>query len=128
MTVWLWRILSRRVGGLGTRRINMTLLRMHVAALPGMVFALAVSVIIGRIAPAGTVTALAIVAIGGCGGLALYLLAARILNITEVSELTRSFPRPAAPGASRTAPQLISRPMRMRYSLCRPLAVSPHCL
>jgi putative peptidoglycan lipid II flippase len=91
MAVWLWRILSRRVGGLGTHRINMTLLRMHVAALPGMVFALAVSVIIGRIAPAGTVTALAIVAIGGCGGLALYLLAARVLNITEVSELTRSF-------------------------------------
>jgi putative peptidoglycan lipid II flippase len=90
MAVWLWRILSRRVGGLGTHRINMTLLRMHVAAVPGMVFALAVSVIIGRIAPAGTVTALAIVAIGGSGGLVLYLLTARLLNITEVSELTRS--------------------------------------
>jgi putative peptidoglycan lipid II flippase len=90
MAVWLWRILARRVGGLDTRRIIKTLMRMHVAALPGMIFALAVSVIVDRIAPAGTLAALAIVAIGGSGGLALYLLAARVLNVTEVSELTRS--------------------------------------
>jgi putative peptidoglycan lipid II flippase len=90
MAVWLWRILARRVGGLDTRRIIKTLIRMHVAALPGMIFALAVSVIVDRIAPAGTLAALAIVAIGGSGGLALYLLAARVLNVTEVSELTRS--------------------------------------
>jgi putative peptidoglycan lipid II flippase len=90
MAVWLWRILARRVGGLDTRRIGKTLLRMHAAALPGMIFALAMSVIIGRIAPGGTVAALAIVAVGGSGGLALYLLAARVLNVAEVSELTRS--------------------------------------
>jgi putative peptidoglycan lipid II flippase len=90
MAVWLWRILARRVGGLDTRRIGKTLLRMHVAALPGMIFALAVSVVIDRIAPGGTVAALAIVAIGGSGGLALYLLAARILNVAEVSDLTHS--------------------------------------
>jgi putative peptidoglycan lipid II flippase len=90
MAVWLWRILARRVGGLDTRRIGKTLLRMHVAALPGMIFALAVSVIIGRIAPGGTVAALATVAVGGSGGLALYLLAARVLNVAEVTELTRS--------------------------------------
>jgi putative peptidoglycan lipid II flippase len=89
MAVWLWRILARRVGGLDTRRIGMTLIRMHVAALPGMIFALAVA-IVDRIAPAGTVAALAIVAVGGSGGLALYLLAARVLNVAEVSELTRS--------------------------------------
>jgi putative peptidoglycan lipid II flippase len=90
MAVWLWRILARRVGGLDTRRIGKTLLRMHVAALPGMIFALAVSVIVDRIAPGGTVAALATVAVGGSGGLALYLLAARVLNVAEVSELTRS--------------------------------------
>jgi putative peptidoglycan lipid II flippase len=90
MAVWLWLILARRVGGLDSRRIGKTLLRMHLAALPGMIFALAVSVIIGRIAPNGTVAALAIVAVGGSGGLALYMLAARLLNVAEVSELTRS--------------------------------------
>jgi putative peptidoglycan lipid II flippase len=90
MAVWLWRILARRVGGLDTRRIGKTLLRMHIAAVPGMIFALAVSVVIDRIAPAGTIAALATVAIGGSGGLVLYVLAARVLNIAEVSELTRS--------------------------------------
>jgi murein biosynthesis integral membrane protein MurJ len=91
MAVWLWRILARRTGGLDTRRIGKTLLRMHIAAVPGMIFALAVSVVIDRIAPAGTIAALATVAIGGSGGLMLYWLAARVLNIAEVTELTRSF-------------------------------------
>jgi putative peptidoglycan lipid II flippase len=90
MAVWLWRILSRRLGGLDTRRIGKTLVKMHVAAVPGMIFALAVSVIMDRIVPAGTVAALASVAVGGTGGLVLYLLAARFLNIAEVTELTSS--------------------------------------
>jgi putative peptidoglycan lipid II flippase len=90
MAVWLWRILARRVGGLDTRRIGKTLIRMHVAALPGMIFALSVSVILDRLAPAGTPAALATVAIGGSGGVALYLLAAKVLNVTEVGELARS--------------------------------------
>jgi putative peptidoglycan lipid II flippase len=90
MTVALWRVLSKRVGGLDTRRINRTLIRMHLAAVPGMIFAIAVSVLIGRIAPAGTITALAIVAIGGTGGLLLYLLAARLLRVSEVGDLTKS--------------------------------------
>jgi putative peptidoglycan lipid II flippase len=89
MAVWLWRILSRRVGGLDTHRINTTLIRMHLAAVPGTIFAVAVSIVIGRVAPGGTVTALATVAIGGSGGLLLYLLAARLLKVAEVSEVTR---------------------------------------
>jgi len=90
MAVWLWRILSRRVaGGLDTHRINTTLIRMHLAAVPGTIFAVAVSIVLGRVAPGGTVTALAIVAIGGSGGLLLYLLAARLLKVAEVSEMTR---------------------------------------
>ncbi|HEY2080087.1 MAG TPA: murein biosynthesis integral membrane protein MurJ [Streptosporangiaceae bacterium] len=101
MAVWLWRILSRRVGGLDNRRIGTTLVRMHVAAVPGMVFALAVSVIIDRIAPAGTVAALATVAVGGTGGLVLYLLAARFLNVAEVTELTRSLRLRLRPGRAR---------------------------
>ena len=90
MTVMLWRVLGRRVGGLDTRHITVTLVRMHVAALPGMAFAIAASVVIGRLAPAGTATALATVAFGGAGGLLLYVLAARLLRIDEVGALTRS--------------------------------------
>ncbi len=90
MTVMLWRVLSRRVGGLDTRRINVTLVRMHIAAIPGMLFAIAVSVIIARVAPSGTITALTIVAVGGGGGLLLYVLAARVLKIAEVAQLTQS--------------------------------------
>jgi putative peptidoglycan lipid II flippase len=89
MAVWLWRILSRRVGGLDTRRINTTLIRMHLAAVPGTIFAIVVSIVLDRVAPGGTVTALAIVVIGGSGGLLLYLLAARLLKVAEVSEMTR---------------------------------------
>ena len=90
MAVWLWRILSRRIGGLDTRRISLTLLRMHLAAVPGMIFAIAVSVIFQRIAPGGTLTALATVAAGCGGGLLLYLLTARLLDVAEVSELLQS--------------------------------------
>jgi putative peptidoglycan lipid II flippase len=89
MAVWLWRILSRRVGGLDTRRINTTLIRMHLAAVPGTIFAIVVSIVLDRVAPGGTVTALAVVVIGGSGGLLLYLLAARLLKVAEVSEMTR---------------------------------------
>jgi putative peptidoglycan lipid II flippase len=89
MAVWLWWILSRRVGGLDTHRINRTLLRMHIAAIPGMVFAIGASILISRAAPGGAPTALAIVAVGGGGGLLLYLLAAWKLKVAEVGELTR---------------------------------------
>jgi putative peptidoglycan lipid II flippase len=90
MTVALWRVLSRRVGGLDTRRINVTLLRMHLAAIPGTIFAIMASVVIGTLAPGGTISALTIVAVGGGGGLLLYLLAARMLKVAEIGDLTRS--------------------------------------
>jgi murein biosynthesis integral membrane protein MurJ len=98
MTVMLWRVLGKRVHGLDTRRINKTLLRMHVAAIPGAAFAIAASLVISRIAPAGTITALAIVAVGGAGGLLLYLLTARLLRVEEIGELTRSLRVRFGPG------------------------------
>jgi murein biosynthesis integral membrane protein MurJ len=89
MAVWLWWILSRRVGGLDTRRISRTLLRMHAAAIPGMIFAIAASILISHIAPGGAIRALTIVVVGGSGGLVLYLLAAWKLGVAEVGELAR---------------------------------------
>jgi putative peptidoglycan lipid II flippase len=90
MTVMLWRVFGQRVGGLDTRRITRTLVRMHIACLPGVAFAVAAWAVIAWIAPAGTITALAIVVVGGIGGLLLYLITARLLRIDEVSVLARS--------------------------------------
>jgi putative peptidoglycan lipid II flippase len=89
MAVWLWWILARRVGGLDTHRIGKSLVRMHLAAVPGTVFAVVTSVVLDRVAPGGTLTALAIVALGGSGGLLLYLLTARRLRVPEVGEFTK---------------------------------------
>ncbi len=89
MAVWLWRILSRRVGGLDTPRINSTLLRMHIAGIPGMLFAIASWVVIDHVMPAGTLSSLAVVAVGGTGGLLLYLVTASLLGVSEVSQVTR---------------------------------------
>jgi hypothetical protein len=61
---------------------------MHLAALPGMIFAIAVSVLIGIAAGPGMLAAVATVAIGGSGGLLLYWLAGRLLKIDELREMT----------------------------------------
>jgi putative peptidoglycan lipid II flippase len=88
MTIGLWRSLSRRVGGLDNSRITSSLVRMHLAAIPGLLFAIAVSVLIRVEAPAGTLSALATVAIGGSGGLLVYWAAGRLLRIRELREVT----------------------------------------
>jgi putative peptidoglycan lipid II flippase len=90
MAVALWRVLSRRVGGLDSRRIASSLVRMHVAVIPGVIFAVAVSVLIAGAMPPGTLAALATVAIGGSGGLLLYLLSAWLLKVSELRDVTRT--------------------------------------
>jgi putative peptidoglycan lipid II flippase len=80
-------MLSRRMGGLDGRRIRRCLVRMHVAAIPGVLFALGVSELIGTVMPGGTLAALATVAVGSSGALLLYVLAARALKIGELREL-----------------------------------------
>jgi putative peptidoglycan lipid II flippase len=81
-------VLSRRIGGLDGCRTRRCLVRLHVAAIPGVIFALGVSALIGHVLRAGTLAALATVAIGGSGGLLLYLLFARALKIDELYQLT----------------------------------------
>jgi putative peptidoglycan lipid II flippase len=87
LAVWLWRILSRRVGGLDARRTVVTLVRMHVAAVPGLVFAALTSVLIGRVS-GSWLAALATVAVGLAGGLLLYVVAGSRLKITEIGDVT----------------------------------------
>jgi putative peptidoglycan lipid II flippase len=88
MTVALWRALSRRIGGLDTRRINSSLVRMHVAAIPGVLFAVAAMVVIGAVLPFDLLSTVATVAVGGAGGLLLYWVAGRMLRVSELSEVT----------------------------------------
>jgi putative peptidoglycan lipid II flippase len=82
-----WRLLSRRLGGLEGHRIAGSLLRMHGAAIPAMIFAWATTFMVGVIFAAGPLFGLITVVIGGSGGLLLYVLFSRALGITEVTDL-----------------------------------------
>src|SRR5262249_22034333 len=81
-------VLSRRMGGLDGRRTRRCLVRLHVAAIPGVIFALGASALIGAVMPVGTPAALVTAVVGGSGALLLYVLAARALKIGELRELT----------------------------------------
>ena len=87
-TVISWRILSRRLHGLAGQQIASSLVRMHLAAIPGLFFALAASLMVGVILAPGPAFGIVTVIIGGSGALLLYLLFAKALGITEVTELT----------------------------------------
>jgi len=86
-TVIAWRVLSNRLGGLAGREIGRSLARMHAAALPAAVFALAVAFLVSLALSTGRVGAFVIVVIGGAGALMCYLAVARVLRITEVTGL-----------------------------------------
>jgi putative peptidoglycan lipid II flippase len=83
-----WRILSRRTGGLDGHRIARSLTRMHLAAIPCVIFAIAVSVMVGAVLPAGTIPALITVVLGGSGALLLYVLFAKALGVAELTDLS----------------------------------------
>ncbi|MGH3121896.1 MAG: murein biosynthesis integral membrane protein MurJ [Streptosporangiaceae bacterium] len=83
-----WRILSRRLGGLDGRRIADSLGRMHMAAVPALLFAWAVTFMVGVIIGPGAVYGFVTLVLGGSGGLLLYLLFSRALGIGEVAALT----------------------------------------
>ncbi len=86
-TVIAWRILSRRMRGLHGRLIAISLVRMHLAAIPGAIFALAVSFSVGVIFAPGPAFGIITVIIGGSGALLLYVLFCKALGVTELTEL-----------------------------------------
>jgi putative peptidoglycan lipid II flippase len=87
-TVVAWRVLSHRIGGLGGRAIGSSLLRMHAAAIPGVIFAIAVSVMISAVASGGKLAALFTVALGGSGAMLLYVMFAKAFGVKELTDLT----------------------------------------
>jgi len=87
-TLVAWRVLSRRIGGLDGAEIGRGLVRMHAAAIPGAVFAIAVSVMLGAVIPGGRIAALATVTLGGAGAMLLYVMFAKAFGVSELNDLT----------------------------------------
>ena len=85
-----WPLLLRRVGSLDGWRITRSLVRMLLATLPGLLFAIVVTVIVGSVLHPGPLYGLVVTVIGGGGALLLYALCARILGIEEFRTLMRS--------------------------------------
>ena len=71
-TMVAWRVLSKRLGGLAGREIGRALTKMHAAALPAGLFALAVAIVVTLTLGAGQGGAFAVVAAGGAGALVIY--------------------------------------------------------
>jgi putative peptidoglycan lipid II flippase len=87
-TIVAWRILSRRMHGLAGHTIARSLIRMHIAAIPAALFALAVTFAVGVVIPSGPAFGIITLIFGGSGALLLYALFAKALGITELTELT----------------------------------------
>jgi putative peptidoglycan lipid II flippase len=87
-TIISWRILSRRMRGLAGHAIARSLVRMHLAAIPSAIFALAVTFAVGVVVPSGAAFGIITLIFGGSGALLLYVLFAKALGVTELSELT----------------------------------------
>jgi putative peptidoglycan lipid II flippase len=86
-TVIAWRVIDRRIGGLDGYNIRSSLVRMHLAAIPSALFALAIAVMVNAVIPGGRLGALLTVAIGGSGALLIYVIFSKAARVTELSEL-----------------------------------------
>lgn len=82
-----WRVLSRRIGGLDGRRVIATLLRLHVAGIPALVFGYAMTLGFKAAFGPGLMTSVLTLAVGGSVGVLLYVLFARKLGAGEVTTL-----------------------------------------
>jgi putative peptidoglycan lipid II flippase len=84
-----WRLLTRQVGGLDGRLVTRSLVRMHVATIPALIFALVTILTVSSVLHAGPLYGLIVTVVGGGGALLLYIIVARTLHVTELSQLTR---------------------------------------
>ena len=85
--VLAWRLLLRRVGSLDGRAITRSLVKMYVATIPPVIFALEIRFAVGVVLHPGFGYGLVTVLLAGGGGLLLYVLFARSLRIKEISGL-----------------------------------------
>jgi putative peptidoglycan lipid II flippase len=90
-TVAGWALLLRRVGSLDGWAIARSLARMHLATVPGLIFAVAVMIGTGHVLHnPGPLYGLVVTVVGGGGAVALYALSARALRVAEFGFLART--------------------------------------
>jgi putative peptidoglycan lipid II flippase len=88
-TIAGWALLLRRVGSLDGWAIARSLARMHLATVPGLIFAWVVMIGASHVAhDPGALYGLLVTVIGGGGAVVLYALCARALRIAEFGYLT----------------------------------------
>jgi putative peptidoglycan lipid II flippase len=86
-----WALLLRRVGSLDGWAIARSLTRMHVATVPGLVFAVAVMIGAGHVVHNPSATyGFVVTVVGGGGAVLLYALSARALRVAEFGFLART--------------------------------------
>jgi putative peptidoglycan lipid II flippase len=90
-TIAGWALLLRRMGSLDGWAIARSLTRMHLATVPGLLFAVAVMIGAEHVAhnPSATYGVLVTI-IGGGGAVLLYALSARLLRVAEFGYLART--------------------------------------
>jgi putative peptidoglycan lipid II flippase len=85
-----WQVLSRRLDGLDGRGVTGSLVRMHGASIAPAVFAIAVAVTVGAVLPSGFLNAAITVVVAAGGGVLLYVMFAKALRVSELTDLTKS--------------------------------------
>jgi putative peptidoglycan lipid II flippase len=85
-----WPLLLRRVGSLDGWRITRSLVRMLLATVPGLIFTLVITAVIGSFMHQGPLYGLVVTVVAGGGALALYAICCRMLGIEEFRTLMRS--------------------------------------
>jgi putative peptidoglycan lipid II flippase len=86
-----WALLLRRVGSLDGWHIARSLTRMHLATVPGLVFAVAVMIGAGHILHNPSAAyGFVVTVVGGGGAVLLYALCARALRVAEFGFLVRT--------------------------------------
>jgi putative peptidoglycan lipid II flippase len=86
-------ILRRKLAGLGARHLVRTHIKIAVATVPALVFALAVHEVFVKLFYYQLITSVAALAVGGAGAAVLYVLVARKLRISEVETLAGTLMR-----------------------------------
>ena len=69
--------------------VTRSLVRMHVASIPPLIFAVAVSAAVSVVIHPGAVNGFVTVLVGGGGAVLLYVIVARALRLDELSQLMR---------------------------------------
>ncbi|GAA3082303.1 murein biosynthesis integral membrane protein MurJ [Streptosporangium carneum] len=91
-----WVLAGSRVGGLHGSQVFMGMSRMYCAAIPGGLIALGVLWLTRGLTDLTVLSAITILAVGGGCGIALYLVIAHRMRITQVSSIIETVARRAA--------------------------------